>query len=97
MTPEERKHAAEVMASEGPWQHRERTHHVEWLDSHLPLWNWQIMEYRVKPEPIVRYVNCYPQVHHDVSNHTRREANLNSSDARIACVRIEFTEGQYDA
>ena len=34
---------------------------TDWLYSNSELsWNWNIADYRVKPEPIVGYLNVYP-------------------------------------
>lgn len=64
MTPAERKAAAEVMASDGPWQCRKRHSVLDcggpWYDMLCePDWDWFTKEYRVTPQKIVRYVNLY--------------------------------------
>lgn len=64
MTPAERKAAAEVMASNGPWQYRNRKSTLArndvWFDMLCePDWDWFTKEYRVTPQKIVRYVNLY--------------------------------------
>lgn len=100
MTPEERRAAAEVMASEGPWQHRGRALQKEsnnWLDCKFdPVWDWNTTEYRVRPKPEVRYTNVYSCGGWQGAHKTREDADKNKSGGRIACVRIEFFPGQYD-
>lgn len=64
----------------------------EWSELGCPTWNWAVYDYRVKPEPQVRYVNVYKVR----GATTREEANRFSNPNRIACVRMEFTEGQFD-
>lgn len=102
MTPEERKHAAEVMASDGPWQQR-LTGKTEWTDVIYPVWNWQASDYRVKPQKIVRYVNMYRNTPGAMipeflnANHTRQNADNHCAERqRTECVRVEFDPGQFD-
>ena len=52
-----------------------------------PFWR-----YRVAPKKIVRYVNIYP----DGTHESRQAADRRASSCRLACVRIEYHEGQYD-
>lgn len=51
------------------------------------------------PVKFVRYVNVYQVPHADEEytiNRTRERADMRANNRRIACVRIEFTEGQFD-
>ena len=53
----------------------------------------------LKPKPVkhVMYVNIYPgSPAICAGNATRKDADLFAGATRIACVRVEFTEGQYD-
>jgi len=53
--------------------------------------------YRIKPEPIVRYANIYPALQDASILHlTRTIADSKACYSRIACIRIEFEEGQFD-
>ena len=52
--------------------------------------------YRIKPEPIVRYVNLYPKLQDANLYLTRDMADRYPHLSRIACIRIEFEEGQFD-
>lgn len=47
------------------------------------------------PTKIVRYLNFYGPEHCFMYD-TRPEADEHSSPNRIACIRVEFTEGQFD-
>jgi hypothetical protein len=49
--------------------------------------------YRIKPEPKRGYINLY---HDQPSSKSRAEADKLASLGRIACVYIEFEEGQFD-
>lgn len=61
-----------------------------------PVWSNPLHHYRVKPpEPVVvLYVNVYES---SIGNthKTRYEADR-VADTRIACVRVEYTSGQFD-
>lgn len=98
MTPEERKSAAEVMASDGPWEMMEkRRNPSQWRSADEdPAWNWRDFDYRVKPKPIVRYLNWYESSDLTAAHLTKKDAESNASMHRIACVRIEFLPGQFD-
>jgi hypothetical protein len=51
----------------------------------------------VPPQKIVRYVNCYQDdAHKGFLYESRDKADRSQAANRIACVRIEFTEGQFD-
>ena len=52
-----------------------------------PFWR-----YRVAPKTIVEYANCYSGYKHE----TREAADRHAGPSRLACVRIEYHEGQYD-
>lgn len=98
MTPEERKRAAEVMASDGPWEQR-MPGATEWRDVMHPVFNWQLSDYRVKPKPIVRYLNIYKSGSRTFCGSLKDTKKLADSDVvnhRFACVRLEFVEGQRD-
>ena len=58
MNEQERKHAAEVMASNGPWEYR-ALNGDKWLPCPHPVWSWHGYEYRVAiPAPEVRCPVC---------------------------------------
>lgn len=62
MTDAERKHAAEVMASDGPWEYRV-LNGDKWLPCPHPAWSWHGYEYRVAiPAPEVRCPVCHGNV-----------------------------------
>ena len=72
-----------------------------WKVIKKPTWNWECYNYRIKPAPIVYYINMYPNQHLLVSyscqcHKSREGADEMAGDSRIACIRIEFEEGQYD-
>ena len=48
------------------------------------------------PEKGVRYVNIYRQCDFSANHRSRLEADSVASPDRIACVRVEYTEGQMD-
>lgn len=96
MTPEERKAAAEVMVSDGPWEGQRFPGGSVWVAMDNPNWDWKNWRYRVKPKPIVRYVNLYPSEMGSGVYCTRADADNRAGSKRIACIRIEFTEGQFD-
>lgn len=61
MNEQERKHAAEVMASAGPWEVRFKGERgAPWTPTDQPGWDWGSMEYRVapKPAPAIRCPAC---------------------------------------
>lgn len=47
-------------------------------------------------EPVVRYMNVYGESNVIASYATRKTADSHASDTRVACVRIEFSPGQFD-
>jgi hypothetical protein len=47
------------------------------------------------PEKIVRYLNAYPSGE-SYSYKSRKEADVGATSFRMACFRVEFTEGQFD-
>lgn len=97
MTEAERKAAAEVMASDGPWEYRYRLANYDptkWIGADdNPAWNWREFDYRVKPQKIVRYF-IIPSLEHGFPSAKAASAAIRGT--HIACVRIEFTEGQFD-
>lgn len=50
----------------------------------------------VPPAPVVRYFNVYSDCRVGVGHNTRKKADYNAMPDRIACVRVEFKEGQFD-
>ena len=70
-----------------------------WSPIESPTFNQPLWRYRVAPTTVVRYVNVYPNCQYASGGftwRTREEADAGDGDTRIACVRIEFREGQYD-
>lgn len=70
----------------------------EWENISNPSWNIG-SEYRIAPvkKKLIRYINIYGD--YSSNTHVSREAADNwASNARIACVRIEYEyeEGQFD-
>lgn len=99
MTPEERREAAEVMASDGPWKCRERGATAKFLDVECPVFDWHRYEYIVAPQPIIRYLNIYKSGSRTFCGSLKDTKQLADSDVvnpRFACVRLEFVEGQRD-
>lgn len=94
MTPRERKAAAEVMASDGPWEMR-TVGRDEWETVTNPIWNWGVSEYRVKPKPLVRYV-IIPSLEYGFLTAKAAKELWGATGPRLACVRIEFLPGQFD-
>lgn len=62
-----------------------------WFDVDSPPFR-QCDEYRIKPEPIIRWLNVYATagIHHK----TKEEADDNSTPGRIACVPFTYIEGE---
>ena len=53
----------------------------------------------LKPKPVkhVLYISIYPgSPMVCAGNATRKDADLMAGPTRVACVRVELTEGQYD-
>lgn len=50
----------------------------------------------VPPAPVARYFNFYSDGLIGNDHENRKEADDNAGPDRIACVRVEFTEGQFD-
>jgi len=91
------KHASELHAA---YERGEKIHYWHsfigsWATSGNIEFSAPFWLYRVAPKKIVRYVNCHP----DSNNYgyeTREAADRYAGHGRIACVRIEYHEGQYD-
>ena len=73
-------------------------HEAVWLltsegayDTDRPL-----MVRNVPPDPIVRYINMYPNGCRGRAHESRAKADNSAGSSRIACVRVEFKEGQFD-
>lgn len=63
MNREETRKAAEVMlhyANGGEVQYKNYSHSAEWECSADPRWNWDILQYRIKPQPVE--VTCWAVV-----------------------------------
>ena len=61
-----------------------------------PWWDWHLNDYRVKPEKHVRYINQYSDRRTQSRSYTtREEADKYATRDRIACLRIEFYDGEY--
>ena len=83
----------EVLKKSGFWSFESWTPEGEWsacaADSDLDLVN--------VPEKHVRYFNMYPDSGKFVQPRSSRdEADAKAAAGRIACVRVEFEEGQFD-
>lgn len=84
-------------ASEGKSiESRGKGHELPWIPAPDPCWDFSTREYRVKPEMQVCYVNFYPGCGIGGAYATSEEAGEDCHKSRIACVRIEYTEGQFD-
>ena len=67
-----------------------------YLCERTPTWNFGAYDYRVKPEKQVMYVNVY-EGSDCFSYKSREESDRQAWEKkRIACVRIEYTPGQFD-
>ena len=82
------------------FRYRDRdVHQDDWLnyDPHPGIgWDFSRFEYRVKPELQVAYLNVYCRQGFDKLHFSREVADREGDESRLACVRIEYTEGQYD-
>lgn len=65
----------------------------KWPIPVVPIWSDYLHYYRVKPEKKVMYVNVYPD---SISHTSRAIADSTGSRRRAACIRVEYTEGQFD-
>ncbi len=68
----------------------------KWVTTHAPSFSLGCT-YRIKPEVKVGYINVYP--FGLITNRTktsRVEADDVADSDRIACIRIEYEEGQFD-
>ena len=70
----------------------------------IPNGNWVIRAWeptyfveqvRDKPVEYVRYVNMYPRSLGNV-HATKKQAEGSAGEDRLACVRVDFAEGQFD-
>jgi len=59
----------------------------------MPSFDHSELEWRVKPVTRVLWMNIYDD-DAIISHFTKEEADLECDDGRIACVRVEFTEGE---
>jgi hypothetical protein len=96
MTPEQAKKLLPVMQAfaggkEVQYQHKNLVGSVMWFDATSPTFDLSF-EWRVKPEKIVRWVNLYTD--HVCLYFTKDEADAGANRHRIACIRIEFEEGE---
>jgi hypothetical protein len=67
-------------------QFRNNSRPDSWIDCPNPAWNWEMTDYRVKPEPRVIWVNEYSDGLNTWHYQTREDANINiGRRARIAC------------
>jgi len=41
-------------------EHTVKGKSLPWLDTDEPWWDWVSYEYRIKPEPLIAWVNVYP-------------------------------------
>jgi hypothetical protein len=57
----------------------------------IPSFDHPELEWRVKPRTSVRWLNVYGS---HFGYETKDDADVNAQDDRIACVRVEFTEGE---
>ena len=67
---------------------------INWNDCNFdPGWDFENTNYREKPETRSGYLNIYGTTCiHDY----RALADGRARDGRIACIRIEYTPGQFD-
>ena len=88
------KHAAELYEADerGENIHYWNSLDEEWATSGIIQFSEPFWRYRVAPKNIVAYVNCYSGYKYD----TREAADGHAGAGCIACVRIEYHEGQYD-
>jgi hypothetical protein len=66
-----------------PWE--------DYVREGVPSFDHTELEWRVKPMTHVRWVNIYQETG---SYATRWDADTFAASSRIACLRIEFTEGE---
>jgi len=66
------------------------------IEDEIPKFNFGVNEFRVKPEKKVAYMNIYPVPKGRGMHRTRRDADHYAAEDRVACVRVDYVEGQYD-
>lgn len=64
------------------------------MGRYLPTWRQAVRN--VPLAPVVRYFNLYSDGLMCTDHETRKEADYNAGPDRIACIRVEFKEGQFD-
>jgi len=77
---------------------------VQWRPSARSLWSTVNTpsfhpdhEWRVEPEKIVKWVNIYGTIDHPVPGNfydSKEKADREAMSSRIACIRIEFEDGE---
>lgn len=68
---------------------------IKWDNQIVPPFGSDDFEFRATPQPIARYINIYQS---NFGYDTRKDADIGNIGLmpRIACLRIEYTEGQFD-
>ena len=57
---------------------------------------YDLIEEWKEPKSGVAYVNCYPNTLDAICHPSREKADEDATSGRIACVRVEWKEGQFD-
>ncbi len=69
-------------------------------EDEIPKFNFELNQYRVKPEKKVAYINLYNATithePHVFQHPTRVKADANADRDCVARVRVEYVEGQFD-
>ena len=64
-----------------------------WFDApDRPSWNWASQNYRVKPEPVVVYINEYPGEERSFEAYDTKEMAENLASCNCLRVAVKFQE-----
>lgn len=66
-----------------------------WTPCPAPLWMFESLDYRIKPEKKVAYINIYPAMSSYLYA-SRELADIGAASHRDSCIRVEYEEGQVD-
>lgn len=64
----------------------------EWSACYSPIWNWAKYDYRVKHEPMERWLNIYDDCDGGIAHTTRKDADRDKAPGRVAVVRLVEAE-----
>ncbi len=84
MTPDQIIEVVTAFKNGKTLQCKDKNFNGEWIDVPHPIWNFALVDYRVKPEPIELWVNVYNGIEETYVYETKAEA-LNC--AGLGCTR----------